>query len=116
VAQERPYPEWGDAQLNMNADPTLLARDLWDGNWHVVRMHIRHSSTPTSNDGIWEIWIDGVLKHRHTGFNTSRNDGSANPDYITGFSFTHNKDDGPPNTTMFIWWGPITVYGSSPGW
>lgn len=113
VQQERPVPNGGGAYLNQSNIPS--AEDLWtSGTWHTIRLHIKHSTSGSSGDGIWEIWIDGVLRHRQTNFST--NDGGGGSDRIKGFSFAHNKDDGPPNVDMFIWWGPVKVYNTNPGW
>jgi hypothetical protein len=113
---ERPAPDTrGPVFPNRPGVPTAEA--LWQSDsWHTVRLHIKHSTTPTSTNGIFEVWIDGVLLHRETLFNTDRNDGSGSPDFITGFSFAHNKDDGPPGVEMYLWWGNIKVYNVNPGW
>lgn len=118
IQQERPYPNWGGGYLNLNRNTTrdMLAEDLWtSGTWHTVRLHMKHSTTNGSLDGEWDVWIDGVLKHHQVGFNTAdSSDGAANQ--IRGFSMGRNKDDGPANTDMYIWWGPAKVYATSPGW
>jgi hypothetical protein len=116
---ERPSATGGSGgyYLNRNSNPSLVAEQLWNGEWHIVRLHFRHSTTATSGDGVLQVWVDGALKHDESGFNTARPaaDGGG-ADRITGFSFTHNKDDGPPGVDMFLWWGPITVYNINPGW
>lgn len=108
----------GNTYMNLNpAGPNeLLAFNMWDGNWHTIRLHMKQSTTFTSNDGVWQVWVDGVLKHDERGFSTGRNDGSTNPDFLTGYSFAHNKDDGPAGVDMYIWWGRIRVFGANPGW
>jgi hypothetical protein len=110
---QRPEPTPGAVYPNQRNAPSAEA--LWQsGTWHTVRLHIKHSTTMTSGDGIWEVWLDGVLIHRETGFNTNNAAGSF--ERLMGFSFAHNKDDGPPDVDMFLWWGPITVYRANPGW
>ena len=119
IEEERPFPSPGAQYLNLNNHGKageLFARDLYDAKWHTFRMHIKTSSTSSAADGVWEIWIDGVLKHRETNFVVDRKDGTNNPDRVEGFSFAHNKDDGPPGVTMFIWWGPVRFYKDNPGW
>ena len=61
-----------------------------------------------------KVWIDGTLYHDESGFNV--NNGSGGPDFLEGFSFSHNKDDGPPGIDMFVWWGRIRVFNQDPGW
>jgi len=119
IEEERPFPSLGAEYLNLNNHGKageLFSASLYDGKWHTFRMHIKTSSTSSTPDGIWEIWIDGVLKHREVNFIVDRKDGTNNPDRVEGFSFAHNKDDGPPNVTMYIWWGPVRVYTSNPAW
>jgi hypothetical protein len=95
----------------------ILANTLWDGNWHVLRFHIKHSTTPTSGDGQLEQWIDGVRHWSKSGFNTFKPESNGGgPDRINGFSFGHNKDDGPPGVLMSIWWGRVRVWAANPGW
>ena len=94
----------------------VFAERLWDGNWHVIRFHMKASTTTTSADGRYRIWIDGVLFHDQAGFSNFRNDGTMNPDRLWGIDFTHNQDDGPPLRDMFIWWGRVRIFGEDPGW
>ena len=119
IEEERPWPSGEPAYMNLNSHGKpgeMFARDLYDSKWHTFRLHIKTSSTSSTADGVWEIWIDGVLKHRETNFVVDRKDGTNNPDRVEGFSFSHNKDDGPPGVTMFIWWGPVRIYKDNPGW
>ena len=115
---ERPTATGGSGGYYLNRNsPSIVAENLWNGAWHTVRLHIKHSTTATSGDGTLEVWINGVLKHQESGFSTARPAGEGGgADRLSGFSFTHNKDDGPPNVDMFLWWGPITVYSVNPGW
>ena len=115
---ERPNATGGTGgyYLNQNS-PSVTPPQLWNGAWHTVRLHIRHSTTATSNDGVLQVWINGVLKHNESGFSTPRPSAEGGgPDALSGFSFAHNKDDGPPNVDMYLWWGPIRVYTVNPGW
>ncbi|MES2177443.1 MAG: Ig-like domain-containing protein [Gemmatimonadota bacterium] len=115
----RPGIPGGNYWLNRNPRGTpgeTRPEQLWDGNWHTIRLHMRASSTPTSADGRWQIWVDGKLLHDDGGFSTYRNDGTNAPDMIEGFSFAHNKDDGPPGIDMYVWWGTIRVFTGNPGW
>jgi hypothetical protein len=115
---ERPNATGGTGGYYLNRNsPAVTPPQLWNGAWHTVRLHIKHSTTTTSNDGVLEVWINGVLKHSETGFNTPRPGAEGGgPDALSGFSFAHNKDDGPPNVDMYLWWGPIRVYTINPGW
>ena len=63
------------------------------------------------------VWVDGAKIHDETGFDTQKplKDGGG-PEKINGFSFSHNKDDGPPGELMYVWWGRIRVFTEDPGW
>ena len=107
--------ETGGYYLNRNSNPLIQPYPyMWDGNWHVIRLHFRNSTTTTSNDGAIQVWIDGRLLHDEWGFNTMKPNGA--PENINGFSFNHNMDDGPAGVLMSIWWGRIRVWTSDPGW
>ena len=107
----------GNYYLNRNSAPSeLFAENLWNGTWHTIRLHMKASSSGVTRDGAYQIWIDGVLRHDQSGFATTRNDGTTNPDFIDGFSFARNQDDGPSGVDMYVWWGAIRVFGANPGW
>lgn len=42
------------------------------GVWHRVEVYVKHSTTPTSRDGIIRWWIDGVLAGNYTTVNYSQ--------------------------------------------
>lgn len=105
----------------LSDDGGMSAEDLWESDaWHTIRLHIKHSTTTSSADGEMHVWVDGALLHTLTGFNTCKDNGSggpsANPEKVDGTSFCHNKDDGPYNTLMHIWWARIRAYDEDPGW
>jgi hypothetical protein len=113
--QERPTPFAGGANLN-RAHP-MPSETIWSsGTWHTVRLHMKNSSSSTSNDGAWEIWFDGALIHQQTGFSLKDPSGSTAGLTLHGLSLGRNMDDGPPNRDIYLWWGPVTVYTSNPGW
>ena len=114
-------PNVADDQFYLNRNNhgkagELYAENLWDGNWHTIRLHMKASTTTTSADGRYQIWIDGVLLHDQSGFNNFRNDGTNNPDKLWGVDFTHNEDDGPGGRDMYIWWGRARIFTNNPGW
>ena len=107
------HPDQGQAPYYLD-DRSIDANDLWDGEWHTVRLYWRCSTTGTDSDGAYKVWIDGTLYHDETGITI--HDGSGGTDRISGVSFCHNKDDGPANTDMYLWWGSIKAYSNDPGW
>ena len=92
----------------------IRASDLWDGEWHIVRLHWKHSSPAnTGANGAQELWIDGELLYSETGI-TNRTDTGAQ-DYISSIALGRNKDDGPAGVLMSIWWGYAKVWNQDPG-
>lgn len=109
--------------LNLNEDDHVLAQDLWDGEWHRLRMLIANSTTTTSANGLWVIWVDDEILHVEIGFNTWDENGTpafaqegAGPQRLGSLDLCHNKDDGPPNTPMSLWVGSIKAWSVNPGW
>lgn len=91
-------------------------RDLWDGAEHVFEVVFRHSTTTTSDDGLFKVWLDGVLIHNEFGFNTCKSAADGNgPEKSDGVSFCHNEDDGVEGNTMWIRWKRFTVWNGNPG-
>jgi len=92
----------------------IRAAELWDGEWHIIRIHWKHSSPAnTGANGVQELWIDGQLHISETGI-TNRTD-TGEQDYIRTISLGRNKDDGPPGVLMSIWWGYAKVWTQDPG-
>lgn len=87
------------------------------GIWFPLTQRIRHSTTPASKDARWRVWVGSTLIHDAAGFNTWKVD-ATKPEFINGFGFGHNKDKGPANTTMSLWWGPVRVWSAAaaPAW
>lgn len=78
--------------------------DYFDGQWHKIQIHWRH------DPGLNEIWIDGVLINRITGF-------TVHPEVdIVAILLGRNKDDGIESGTESLWWGKVSVWTEDPGW
>lgn len=88
--------------------------DLWDAEWHIVRLHFRHSTGNTTRDGAMTGWIDGTKIYEETGINTVTDDGTT--DRITGLRLGANQQKGPLGELMSIWWGYVKAYDTDPGW
>lgn len=120
IALDYPLGSWGGGSgTNVVAGVNMDA--IWALNiWLTWRMHIKHSTTISSNDARWRIWVGAfgytpTLIHNATGFNTWKDD-LVTRERIHGFSFCSNKDDGPANTAMSIWWDRFRVWYNDPGW
>lgn len=101
------HAEWpGMNVVNMNHN----GEQYWDGEWHVVRIHWKHSTTSSSNDGIYEMWVDGRLVYSNRRLNTPS--GTA----IQALLLGRNKDKGIDRGTESLWWGLVRVWNRNPGW
>ena len=80
----------------------------FDGQWHRMRIHIRH------DPGAYEVWIDGqkVVDLVQQGFNFTVRPEVATTAVLLG----RNKDDGNPSGTESLWWGKVSVWTTDPGW
>jgi uncharacterized protein YjdB len=98
-----------DSQFgNVNAD-------LWDGQWHTIRWHVRSPTSDGASDGRYRLWVDGSLKTDFTYASENlANPGSRIP--MTGLLLGRNKNDGPPNTAMSMYFGGSKVWRTNPGW
>ncbi len=82
----------------------------FDEQWHVVRIHFRHSTTASSRDGVMEAWIDGQYLCGRNDINT--NEGTAMDWIVLGA----NKDKGQNQGTESLWIGRVSVFNEDPGW
>lgn len=70
---------WSEYKSTEPAHAAMLAI-LNDGAWHRWTLHERKESSANAGDGVWQIWIDGVLVMNH--------DGAACPGRACGKVFT----------------------------
>ncbi len=92
----------------------LKASDLWDGDWHIIRLHFRHSTGGGGRDGEMRLWVDGKLRYEETEIQTATDRGVQ--DRIRGIALGRNKDDGPANEWMSLWWGYVKIWDENPRW
>ncbi len=89
---------------------TFQIGSVWDGQWHVYRMHAKNSSNPgVSADAAWQVWVDGV-KHVDV---ANVVDGSTG---IWDIDLGANMNQGPAVAGMHVWWGQVKVWTVNPGW
>lgn len=88
----------GDQQAEFG-DWTALA----DGNWHLLRWHMK-----TGSSGLCVLVIDGTtIKDWGTVSTTAS--------YIYGIALGRNMNSGVTNPES-LWWGRVRGYNSDPGW
>lgn len=76
--------------------------NLFDGNWHVVRYHIRLGSSD-----FHEFWVDGAYQGSRTG--------STAASSFSWISLAKNLNQGPLQAQS-LWWGSVKVWKTNPGW
>jgi hypothetical protein len=81
--------------------------------WSQVRIHVKASSATTENDGVIEMWIDGVLFARATG--AFRNFGDTGDTVLRNGYFWGAANSGYAEQTTFYTYG-AKFYDTDPGW
>ncbi len=87
---------------------------LWDGQWHIYRIHIKLPAVKGEATGMIEAWIDGKLVKRVTGQDFIRWNGDWSNQFEQ-LSLGSNNNSGTSQTTS-NWWGRLRVWTSNPGW
>jgi uncharacterized protein YjdB len=82
----------------------------WNNTWYRVRFHFKHSSSTSSSDGAFQMWVDNQLMVSRTNININV---SAS---IYGIALGRNLDQGINSGTMSLWWGRVQLWNVYPGW
>jgi hypothetical protein len=90
-------------------------RAYFDEQWHVVRVHWRHSRQ-YDRAGSMQLWVDGELliaqDSMNTGDRTQVRDGTR----LWGLLLGRSKDQGVNSGTESLWIGRVRVWDTDPGW
>lgn len=81
---------------------SVKPRALFDGQWHVLRYHVRLGSP-----ALHEFWVDGVYHGQRTG--------STSATRLWAIALARNLNQGPPREQS-LWWGRVRVWFADPGW
>ena len=114
---------WGVASTLKLLDgpkPKLdVANKYFDEQWHLLRLHAKHSTDANTYDARMRLWMDDVLlydseqlrqQYGAPGFST--NDGAR----IRAILIGRNKDKGLDNGTESMWIGRVRAWRTDPGW
>ena len=125
VNVERPFTATGTGlggnPPNFGSPPAPRAATVWASNvWWEWRWHLKHSTTATSADGQFDVWLGPVggsipKIHHEDSFNTA-SVGVASR--VRGLSLGRNKDGGPNDgRDMYLHWGEVNAWWTkNPGW
>src|SRR5690606_1465193 len=80
----------------------VRTRSLFDGQWHVIRYHVKLGATD-----MHEVWVDGVYQGRRTGQTSATR--------LWAIALCRNLNQGPPRAQS-MWWGRVRVWYADPGW
>jgi len=95
------------------------ANRYFDEQWHVLRLHAKHSSGEWTFDARMRLWIDGELlydseqiryEYGAGGFSTL--DGAR----VSAILLGRNKDKGLDKGTESVWFGRVRAWKEDPGW
>ena len=95
------YLTFPDSRGKCNAQ-----RDVWDGQWHRFRIHVKMGT----GDGAMQVWWDDSLVIDRQGLNTQ----SGNNRFM-GITFGGNRNQGT-DVPMSFFYGPARLYRNNPGW
>ncbi len=110
----------GDFFIVSDDGNRLDVEDVWDGQWHRHRLHLRASSSQGASDGAFEWWFDDqelvtanqpALYGSRTG--EGLNTGSSYDTHFTSMRLGANAD---PRGSGQRDWGRIRIWTSNPGW
>ena len=91
-----------DDYTNLYIQGGPSASAIMDGQWHVLRYHVRLGATD-----FHEYWVDGV----HRGSQTGRTAASS----LVAVALARNLNKLAPNAQS-LWWGKVSVWTQNPGW
>ena len=95
------YLTFPDSRGKCQAD-----RDVWDGQWHRFRLHVKMGS----GDGRMRVWWDDALVIDRQGLDTQ-----SGSNRFMGITFGGNRNQGT-NQPMSFYYGPARLYRADPGW
>lgn len=88
-----------------------LPSEMWDGEWHRVRVHLSMGSG-NGSDGIYRLMIDGNTLASDFAANTSAHGPN---DYFRKTALGRNLNQ-VPDIEMEVYYGQTRVWISDPGW
>src|SRR5262245_5771559 len=86
---------------------------LFDGQWHVYRIHIKMPAYKGEASGILEFWIDGKLVKRVTNQTFIR--GGLFSNQFASLGLGSNSNSGTTRATS-NWWGRVRIWTTNPSW
>ena len=114
-----PNQEWGwrwpnGPEYNLPA-AQWPSTDVFNGQWIRIRIHWKYSTTTTSADGIYQLWINDQVAADTSGVNSLANNLTDPITAIYGFWLGENMNQGPGQPES-MWWGRIRLWNTDPGW
>lgn len=85
------------------------------GTWNTIRWYTRKASALGTADGIWRLWVNGVVLKQFTGLHMGSNDPLKFTGGLNAVYFFGTANSGYEETTTF-YTRRITFYDSDPGW
>jgi hypothetical protein len=95
------------------------ATDFMNGEWWLLRWHVKHSTTPDVADGIFEFMIvgeDGAVAESYSNLESGERFSTAAGQTIRAILLGRNKDKGLDIGTESMWIGRVRASTMDPGW
>lgn len=113
-------PNWGDCVASAashdifygyltfpdNRGKCQADRDVWDGQWHRFRIHVKMGT----GNGRMRVWWDDSLVIDRQGLDTQ-----SGSNRFMGITFGGNRNQGT-NQPMSFFYGPARLFRADPGW
>lgn len=99
--------------------PYTVANQYFDASWHIVRLHVKHSTDVDTYNARMQLWVDGRLIY-DTDVLQSENGAPAfsttTGTKVRAILLGRNKDKGLDSGTESMWIGRVRAWRDNPGW
>ncbi len=108
-----------DCQLGYGTGQTqflsVIPGNLWDGQWHTYRAHIKLPNEKGEKTGVFELWIDGTLVKRVVDQDFILWQKQLWSNRLEFIALGSNSNSGTSRPTQ-TYWGRLRVWTADPKW
>jgi len=99
--------------------PYTGANQYFDGAWHIVRLHVKHSTDVDTYNARIQLWVDGRLTYDTDVLQSEYGApafSTATGTKVRAILLGRNKDKGLDSGTESMWIGRVRAWRDDPGW